>query len=75
MKSFKEYLAEVDFNMFQKTDFSYGHPKGSTVRINEPGHPNHGLEGRVLSQNGHSHGVEIGNRVSWHNTKNLKQVK
>jgi len=73
MLRFTQFLKESDL---QELDWNYGHPAGSTVKINEPGHPNHGKVGQVVRQMGHEHGVDVkSGSLSWHRTDKLQPVK
>jgi hypothetical protein len=71
MLRFIQFIKE----MVNEVDWSYGHPAGSSVQVNNPSHADHGKTGRVIRQLGHEHGVDIGGKLSWHRTDQLKPVK
>jgi hypothetical protein len=72
MLRFIQFIKE----MVTEVDWSYGHPAGSSVKVNNPSHPEHGKVGKVIRQLGHEHGVDTGGgKLSWHRSDQLTPVK
>jgi len=83
MKTYNQLLNEWAWNEPQqghsvgRWNGSYGHKIGGQVKINLPGHENHGKVGTIHRQQGVEYGVELpGNRekLHWHNAGDLQQV-
>jgi hypothetical protein len=72
MLRFVQFIKE----MVNEVDWSYGHPPGSSVKVNNPSHPDHAKTGKVVRQLGHEHGVDLGGgKLSWHRTDQLTPVR
>ena len=68
--NFSDFIKEWSFEPGKDT----GHAQGQMVQIHEPGHPNHGKQGRIVRHQGLESGVDVGTGLSWHNRANLKRV-
>ena len=65
MLNFTNFIKEWEFEPANDS----GHPVGKTVKINQPGHANHGKTGRIVRHQGTDSLVDFGGGTnpSWHN--------
>ena len=64
MLNFADFIKEWEFGGSESS-----HQIGARVRVNDPGHANHGKQGRILRHQGVDSLVDFGagHQPSWHN--------